>query len=62
VWWPSILSGLILIANTDKNKLGKKLKNIQGVSEIRVLILTGNRTRQKEQLAFLTTILPKNDV
>jgi hypothetical protein len=27
--------------------------NIQGVSEIRVLILTGNRTRQKEQLFYL---------
>jgi hypothetical protein len=26
---------------------------IQGVSEIRVLILTGNRTRQKEQLFYL---------
>jgi hypothetical protein len=25
-----------------------KCKQIQGVSEIRVLILTGNRTRQKE--------------
>jgi hypothetical protein len=27
--------------------------SIQGVSEIRVLILTGNRTRQKEQLFYL---------
>jgi hypothetical protein len=27
--------------------------NIQGVSEIGALILTGNRTRQKEQLFYL---------
>jgi hypothetical protein len=27
--------------------------SIQAVSEIRVLILTGNRTRQKEQLFYL---------
>jgi hypothetical protein len=33
---------------------------IQRVTEISTLILTGNRTRQKEQLFF--TILPKNDV
>jgi hypothetical protein len=31
----------------------EKMINIQGVSEIRVLILTGNRTRQKEQLFYL---------
>jgi hypothetical protein len=31
----------------------KKKIYIQGVSEIRVLILTGNRTRQKEQLFYL---------
>jgi hypothetical protein len=31
----------------------KTLKYIQGVSEIRVLILTGSRTRQKEQLFYL---------
>jgi hypothetical protein len=29
------------------------LGNIQGVSEIGALILTGNRTRQKEQLFYL---------
>jgi hypothetical protein len=28
--------------------------NIQGVSEIGTLILTGNRTRQKEQLFYLS--------
>jgi hypothetical protein len=32
---------------------------IQGVTEISALILTSNKTRQKEQLS---TILPKNDV
>jgi hypothetical protein len=39
---------------------------IQGVSEIRVLILTGNRTRQKEQLFYLpfcrkTMLIPKKN-
>jgi hypothetical protein len=29
------------------------IKQIQGVSEIGTLILTGNRTRQKEQLFYL---------
>jgi hypothetical protein len=38
--------------NTKKNKVG-----YQGVSEIRVLILTGNRTRQKEQLFYLSCFL-----
>jgi hypothetical protein len=30
-----------------------KKSNIQGVTEIGALILTGNRTRQKEQLFYL---------
>jgi hypothetical protein len=29
------------------------ITNIQGVSEIGAVILTGNRTRQKEQLLYL---------
>jgi hypothetical protein len=29
------------------------IKHIQGVTEIGALILTGNRTRQKEQLFYL---------
>jgi hypothetical protein len=31
----------------------KRINHIQGVSEIGTLILTGNRTRQKEQLFYL---------
>jgi hypothetical protein len=40
--------------------VGRK-RIIQGVSEIGALILTGNRTRQKEQLFYLP-FLPKNDI
>jgi hypothetical protein len=40
----------------ENRRIGRVLINsakIQGVSEIRVLIVTGNRTRQKEQLFYL---------
>jgi acetylornithine/succinyldiaminopimelate/putrescine aminotransferase len=44
-------------SETDKPAKAHKIifapNNIQGVSEIGALILTGNRTRQKEQLFYL---------
>jgi hypothetical protein len=44
----------------------KKYRLIEGVSEIGALILTGNRTRQKEQLFYLpfcrkTILIPKKN-
>jgi hypothetical protein len=37
-----------------KQPLNFPEKNIQGVTEIGALILTGNRTRQKEQLFYVS--------
>jgi hypothetical protein len=42
-----------LLFITSESCRSKTNLNIQGVSEIFVLILTGNRTRQKEQLFYL---------
>jgi hypothetical protein len=42
------------LAVTTKNKIVERIDmKIQGVSEISTLILTGNRTHQKEQLFSL---------
>jgi hypothetical protein len=39
---------------TGRSTKRPTLKDIQGVSEISALILTGNRTHQKKQLFFLS--------